>query len=81
MRGNELIPGAGEFLDRLHQRQIKFLILTNNPQYTPVDLQYRLQRIGLNLHPITFTPQPWQPRSFSNGRYPMARRLWWAKAD
>ena len=51
VRGNNLIPGAGEFLDRLHQRQIKFLILTNNPQYTPVDLQYRLQRIGLNLLP------------------------------
>jgi NagD protein len=49
VRGNELIPGADAFLDRLHQRQIKFLILTNNPMYTPVDLQHRLQRIGVNL--------------------------------
>ena len=81
MRGNELIPGAGEFLDRLHQRQIKFLILTNNPQYTPVDLLYRLQRIGLNLHPITFTPQPWQPpvSQMADAHFP--RNLWWAKAD
>ena len=49
VRGNELVPGADEFLQRLHDRQIKFLILTNNPQYTPVDLQHRLQRIGLSL--------------------------------
>ena len=49
VRGNELIPGADAFLDRLHQRHLKFLILTNNPIYTQVDLQHRLQRIGLNV--------------------------------
>ena len=49
VRGNELIPGADAFLDRLYQRQLKFLILTNNPIYTQVDLQHRLQRIGLNV--------------------------------
>ena len=49
VRGNELIPGADAFLDRLYQRHIKFLILTNNPIYTQVDLQHRLQRIGLNV--------------------------------
>ena len=49
VRGNELVPGADEFLQRLHERQIKFLILTNNPQYTPVDLQYRLASIGIKL--------------------------------
>lgn len=49
VRGSELIPGANDFLDRLHARSIKFLILTNNPLYTPRDLQHRLQRIGVNL--------------------------------
>ncbi len=49
VRGSELIPGADAFLDRLHQRHIKFLILTNNPLYTQRDLQYRLQRIGVNV--------------------------------
>jgi NagD protein len=49
VRGSELIPGADAFLDRLHQRQIKFLILTNNPLYTPRDLLHRLQRIGINV--------------------------------
>ncbi len=47
--GNNLILGADAFIERLHQRQIKFLILTNNPMYTPIDLQHRLQRLGLNL--------------------------------
>ncbi len=47
--GNNLILGADAFIERLHQRHIKFLILTNNPMYTPIDLQHRLQRLGLNL--------------------------------
>ena len=49
VRGEELIPGADAFVDRLHQRQIKFIIFTNNPTYTPFDLQRRLQRIGIRL--------------------------------
>ena len=49
VRGSELIPGADQFLARLHTRGIKFLILTNNPMYTPIDLLHRLQRIGVNL--------------------------------
>src|SRR5262245_57919412 len=49
VRGSEVIPGAAAFLERLHARDIKFLILTNNPLYTPRDLQYRLQRIGLTV--------------------------------
>ncbi len=51
VRGNELVPGADGFISRLHDRGIKFLILTNNPLYTPVDLQHRLQRVGVNLTP------------------------------
>jgi len=49
VRGSELIPGADAFLDRLRERGIKFLILTNNPVYTPRDLQHRLQRIGVSI--------------------------------
>lgn len=51
VRGDDLIPGADEFIGRLHERNIKFLILTNNPMYTPVDLQHRLQRLGIDLTP------------------------------
>ncbi len=49
VRGSEVIPGAAAFLERLHARGIKFLILTNNPLYTPRDLQHRLQRIGITV--------------------------------
>jgi NagD protein len=49
VRGNEIIPGADGFLERLRERQIKFLILTNNPMYTPIDLQHRLQRLGVDV--------------------------------
>jgi len=49
VRGSELIPGADGFLDRLQQRQNKYLILTNNPLYTPRDLLHRLLRIGVNV--------------------------------
>ena len=51
VRGNEMIPGADAFIDRLRERKHKFLILTNNPKYTPADLAHRLQRIGLKLQP------------------------------
>jgi NagD protein len=49
VRGSELIPGADAFLDRLRQRKLKFLILTNNPLYTQRDLQHRLRRIGIDV--------------------------------
>jgi NagD protein len=49
VRGSELIPGADGFLARLHARGIKFLILTNNPTYTQIDLQHRLQRLGVDI--------------------------------
>lgn len=47
--GSTLIPGADEFIERLHERQIKFLVLTNNSRHTPRDLAFNLQKIGLNI--------------------------------
>ncbi len=47
--GNTLIPGADQFIERLRSKGKKFLLLTNNPMFTPVDLAHRLQRIGLNI--------------------------------
>jgi len=49
VRGNTLIPGADKFIERLRAREIKFLVLTNNPLLTPMDLAHRLQRIGLSI--------------------------------
>lgn len=49
LRGNTLIPGAVDFIRRLRDRGIPFLILTNNSQYTPRDLQKRLAYMGLDV--------------------------------
>lgn len=49
VKGNTLIPGADLFIERLRSKEIKFLLLTNNPLLTPLDLAHRLQRIGLSI--------------------------------
>ena len=49
VRGNTVIPGAGEFLARLESRGCKYLILTNNPMFTPADLAHRLRMTGLEV--------------------------------
>lgn len=49
VRGSTLIPGAVEFVQRLKDKSIPFLILTNNSLYTPRDLQQRLSYMGLEV--------------------------------
>lgn len=49
IRGKTLIPGADEFIQRLHDRGSKFLLLTNNSRLTPRDLAFNLQDIGLKI--------------------------------
>jgi NagD protein len=43
------IPGADRFLTRLREREIPFLVLTNNSIYTPRDLSARLRASGLEV--------------------------------
>lgn len=47
--GSLMVPGADTFIERLKARRAKYLVLTNNPRYTPRDLSHRLQRIGLEI--------------------------------
>jgi NagD protein len=49
VRGATLLPGAAEFVQRLRAQGLPFLILTNNSQYTPRDLQMRLSYMGLDV--------------------------------
>ncbi|NOK60643.1 MAG: HAD family hydrolase [Chloroflexi bacterium AL-W] len=51
VHGSEMIPGANEFIKRLETNNAKFLVLTNNPIYTPRDLNARLKRIDLQVPP------------------------------
>jgi NagD protein len=48
-RGNQLIPGARELIERLQEGGHPFLFLTNNSQRTPLDFQRKLERMGLTV--------------------------------
>jgi NagD protein len=47
--GEDVIPGADDFIHRLHSKNAKYLVLTNNPIYTPKDLAHNLQKLGLDI--------------------------------
>jgi NagD protein len=49
VREEHPIPGAGEFIKRLRELELPFLVLTNNSIYTRRDLAARLTRSGLEV--------------------------------
>jgi NagD protein len=51
LRGSEMVPGADQFIARLNEHGASYLVLTNNPNYTPGDLAHRLQSAGLPVPP------------------------------
>ncbi len=54
--GDAIIPGAVKFVKRLNESQGKYLVLTNNPIYTPKDLAHNLNKMGLDIPPeLIFT--------------------------
>lgn len=56
VRGATAIPGAQSFIERLLKNDAKFAILTNNPMFTPRDLQHRLALVDLKVpHDRLFT--------------------------
>jgi len=68
--GNTLIPGAREFINQLTVKGIKFLILTNNPIYTPADLQHRLRALGLNVRAKRFFTSAMATAQFLDSQRP-----------
>jgi NagD protein len=49
--GTRMIPGADRFITALQNKNIPYLVLTNNPMYTRRDLAHRLENIGLMVPP------------------------------
>lgn len=49
IRGDEIVPGADAFIERLKKAGAEFLVLTNNPIHTPRDLSHRLASLGLDI--------------------------------
>ena len=46
-RGATAIPGAAAFIAHLHEEKIPYLFLTNNSTYTPLDVVFKLQKMGI----------------------------------
>ncbi len=56
VKGQTIVPGADDFIDRLKAKKAKFLVLTNNSLYTPRDLAHSLKSKGLDIdEKIIFT--------------------------
>jgi NagD protein len=70
LAGNRLISGAEGFIGRLISRGSRFLILTNNPVYTPLDLQHRLQTLGLDIPVESFYTSAMATASFLDSQRP-----------
>src|SRR5437879_5706593 len=73
LRGTTLIPGAAEFVQRLRARGIPFLILTNNSQFTPRDLQVRLSYMGLEVPPEAIFTSALATAQFLHAQRPAGR--------
>lgn len=50
-RGNEIIPGADQWISQLRQEGIPFLLLTNNSSRTPDQVAEHLQKLGISVEP------------------------------
>lgn len=48
-KGNQLIPGADDFIARLRREHHPFLFLTNNSQRTRRDVAMKLKRMGIDV--------------------------------
>jgi len=47
--GNQLIPGASEFIGWLEKRRKKYLFLTNSSERSPRELKQKLARLGIKV--------------------------------
>jgi NagD protein len=70
VRGSQPIPGANEFIKRLRAAGTPFLVLTNNPTYTPRDLSARLERIGLEVPPEAIYTSALATARFLHSQHP-----------
>jgi NagD protein len=72
VKGKQVIPGAERFIARLEELGREYLVLTNNPLYTPRDLAHRLQSIGLQIPPERLFTSAMATASFLHSQRPEA---------
>ncbi len=79
--GDQAIPGAKEFIERLREKDYKFLILTNNSRYTPSDLQHRMNDAGIEIEAQHFFSSAMATAHFVSSQKPRGRALFWEEQD
>lgn len=52
--GNNLLPGAADFISLLEKRGLRYLFLTNSSERTPRELAEKLRRLGVQVSPEHF---------------------------
>jgi NagD protein len=72
VKGRQIIPGADRFIARLEELGREYLVLTNNPLYTPRDLAHRLASIGLEIPPERLFTSAMATASFLHSQRPEA---------
>ena len=71
--GDQAIPGAKEFIERLREKDYKFLVLTNNSRYTPSDLQHRMNDAGIEIEAQHFFSSAMATAHFVSSQKPRGR--------
>src|SRR3712207_2067167 len=64
------VPGAADFVRRLRDRDLPFLLLTNNSIFTARDLQARLTRSGIEVPEESIWTSALATAEFLNGQRP-----------
>ena len=65
--GNRILPGVREFVEWMLREDKHFLFLTNSSQYTPKELQQKLERMGLEVDESHFYTSALATAHFLNG--------------
>jgi NagD protein len=69
-RGNGLITGAAEFVERLRHAGARYLFLTNNSSKTPADLKHKLARMGIEAEDEHFYTSALATAAFLDSQQP-----------
>ncbi|MCL1837351.1 MAG: HAD-IIA family hydrolase [Treponema sp.] len=68
--GNQLLKGAGEFVDWLDKNNKSYLFLTNSSERSPVELAQKLSRLGIDVAPEHFYTSALATASFLASQHP-----------
>lgn len=79
--GNRILPGVREFVEWLYQEKKDFLFLTNSSERSPLELQQKLERMGLSVSEEHSIHRRSPPRNSWRSSRPDARRTLSARPD